>query len=469
MIFLSLLCTIALAQSETESPPVYLGVGEQRLLNLPGLKKFSIGNPIIKTTNAPGQDRLLIKGIQSGVTDLWVWKSSDQTEHRSVVVEKVHETNSLLKALSQLQDVEIIYAGGSIILRGEVNNIKESAKIEAAALGFPKQIINETLLSENLLNSGAQDLEKWLANSPHKNSLRLERIGKSLWIRGGIANPKEKSKIEAEIHHIFPATEIEINSFPDHAPTIHFKVYLLELKKNQFSAFGIKWPDFQEGAFRVTTSSISDLLQLNLTLNELEGDGDARILSTPELVVRAPGEAELFAGGEIPVKMQRLHFENVLWKSYGLKLKLKVTHIAGSSVRLDIEAEVSHLDQTIGVDKIPGIQSSRMKTQVDANMGMPLLLTGLLQSGTREQARGLPFLRSIPLLGLLFGSEDYLNERSELVAILLPSSQPPAAPMQRIHPHGFPQGPVPPPRDWLSLKKIQALQSSAQYPWNVFE
>jgi Flp pilus assembly secretin CpaC len=471
-ILLGLLSSFALAQNEIESPPIYLGVGEQRLLQVPGLKKYSIGSQIIKTTGVPGNtDRMLVKGVLNGVTDLWVWKS-DSVEHRTVIVEKVssHELASpLLKALSQLSEVEIIYAGTSVILRGEIRDLKESAKIQSITAGFPKVLTNETVLAESLLNTGILELEKWFSRSPYKNSLRLERIGKSIWIRGSISNPNEKSKTETEIRNIFPATEFEIDSFPDHSPTIHFRVYLLELKKNQFSSFGIKWPDFQEGAFRVTTSAITDFLQLNLTLSELEGEGDARILSTPELVVRAPGEAELFAGGEIPIRFQRLHFENVLWKSYGLKLKLKVTHFAGSAVRLDIEVEVSHLDQTIGVDKIPGIQSSRMKTQVDATLGQPLLLTGLLQSGTREQARGLPLLRSIPLLGVLFGSEDYLNERSELVAILLPSSQPPAAPMHRIHPQLFPKGPVPPPRDWMSLKKVQALQSSANYPWNVFE
>jgi pilus assembly protein CpaC len=73
-----------------------------------------------------------------------------------------------------------------------------------------------------------------------------------------------------------------------------------------------------------------------------------------------------------------------------------------------------------------------MNTAVDARYGVPLFLSGLLQQGTRENARGLPLLRQIPVLGALFGSEDYLNERSELVAVLLPGLDPPPAPLGRF-------------------------------------
>ncbi len=456
-----------------ERPPIFLGIGEQRLLHLHKLKRFSLGQPIVKAIPlAQHKNRILIKGLQKGNTDLWVWKSDQTTEYRTIHVAKVTSQEipiSLLKALSRLNETEVIYSGSTVILKGEVQTLSESAKIEAIAKSFSKDLINETRLSDNLLIQGQNQLEKWLEHSSYKNSLRLERISRTLWLRGGIHNPTEKSHLEKEVKHIFPATQLEINSLPDHSPTIHFKVYLLELKKNQFSALGLRWPEFQEGAFRVTSAAIQDFLQLNLTLSELEGEGSAHILSTPELVVRAPGDAEVFAGGELPIHIQKAHYENVIWKPFGLKLKLKVTHIAGSSVRLDIFAEVSHLDHNIGVDKIPGIQSSRMKTQVDAKMGTPLLLTGLLQSGTREQAKGLPLLRNIPILGALFGSEDYLKERSELVAILLPSTTLPQAPMHKFQSSDFPRGPVPPPRDWISLKRVQALKKSENYPWNVFE
>jgi pilus assembly protein CpaC len=255
---------------------------------------------------------------------------------------------------------------------------------------------------------------------------------------------------------------------PDTAPTVHFKVFLLELKKTRFHTIGLGWPGSQDGAFHVTTSSITNQIGLDVALNALEGEGSAKILSSPELVVRAPGEAELFAGGEIPIKMESHFYSNISWKSFGLSLKLKVTHTTIERVRLEIFTEVSRLDTSLSDDKIPGIQANRMKTEVDAQYGIPLLLSGLLQQGTRDTAKGLPFLRSIPILGSLFGSDDYLADRSELVAILMPSSSPPPAPIERLV-RLAPKGSVPPPRDWTSSEDQKRLKSSPNYPWNALQ
>jgi pilus assembly protein CpaC len=137
-------------------------------------------------------------------------------------------------------------------------------------------------------------------------------------------------------------------------------------------------------------------------------------------------------------------------------------------VRLDILTEVSHLDPQIAVGKVPGLQANRMKTQVDAQYGRPLLLSGLLQQNLRTEARGLPALRNIPVLGALFGSEDYLNEKSELVAILVPSNELPKNPMERIT-RILPKGPMPSSRVPADPAQERALQESSNYPWNVLE
>ena len=72
----------------------------------------------------------------------------------------------------------------------------------------------------------------------------------------------------------------------------------------------------------------------------------------------------------------------------------------------------------------------------------------------------------VPVLGTLFGSEDYLQDRSELVAILLPASAPPDNPMQRLA-HTSPRGPAPPPRNWVSPEDERRLKTSPEWPWNA--
>lgn len=473
------LCLGAPVPIPIEKPPLILGQGEQRLLRFPGLFRYSLGSPVVRVlplsknfgkTALSRHDGLLIKGVTPGIGDLWVWKQDGSSEHRTIRVEKVPRSDQnpelakLERSLSKLEEAEVILTGQKTVLRGEIRTIEECARVHSLMEAFPQHLHDETELSIDLLNQSEQKISQWLKKLKLSAQLRTERVGQSLWIRGNVNHAAEQHALEKQARAIFPLIHTEIDSLPDPSPTIYFRVFLLELKRSQFHNLGLAWPAVTPGIFKVTSGSVQNLLQIDLTLQQLEGNGNAKILSNPELVVRAPGEAELFAGGEIPIHTQTQYYSNITWKKYGLILRLKCTHVTGDRVRLEIYTEVSHLDTQIGQGEVPGIQTNQMKTQVDARFGTPLLLSGLLQQGIREEAKGLPFLRHVPILGALFGSDNYINERSELVAILYPHASPPTPPTEVQH--LVPRGPLPVPRNWITPQEMRALQESKDYPWN---
>jgi Flp pilus assembly secretin CpaC len=472
------------ASAEIEKPPIYLQLGEQRIVHVPGLVRFSLGEGAVRAQGLPTQkkaqknemknDLILLKAIHPGPSDLWIWKTDGTAEHRVIRVDKTASnplSPRLSRALDTLREVEIHYSTSGVILRGEIQSLEEAEKIATVAQGFPQEVHDETEPSDALLDRAQIQLENWLVKSGYARRIKVFREDKTLGlqlVQGSIGGPAERSRIEKHARAIFPLAQASLETLPDTSPTVHFKVFLLELRKNRFRSLGLGWPPYQEGAFRVTTSMIQDLIQLDLTLQILEGEGSVKVLSNPELVVRAPGDAELFSGGEIPIETKSAYFSNVTWKNFGLLLQLHVTHSAGDRVRLDITTEVSHLDSSIAIQKIPGLQANRMKTQVDAQYGRPLLLSGLLQQNIRKQVKGLPVLSSIPVLGALFGSEDYINEKSELVAILVPSKELPKNPMERIT-RLLPKGPLPSPREPAHPEQERAQQQSSDYPWNVLQ
>jgi hypothetical protein len=484
ILFNSLPARATLGDIATERAPIRLGVGEQRLLRVEGLKRYSLGAEGIARVIAlprekPGMPKaseaLMIKGIAPGETDLWVWKSDTLTEFRKIRVEAAPPANSkndpllpprLEAALDALRETEIIPTATGVLLRGEIQSLAEVQLVGSLKRGFVNEIRDETLLGAPVREELRKQLERWLLESSARQKLLLSWEGDRPTLSGSIEDTLVRTALEREALARFPMLEFRVDSLPDAAPTVHFRVFLLELKKARFGSFGLNWPAFQEGAFRVTRWGIEEALQLDVMLQTLETEGSARMLSNPELSVRAPGEAELFAGGEIPLESRGRLGSTFTFRPYGLSLKLNVTHASGERVRLDIATEVSHLDTTIAVNDVPGFQANRMKTQVDARFTEPLLLSGLLQQGVRENARGLPWLRQIPILGSLFGSEDFLRERSELVAILLPLARPPRAPMERLE-RITPKGPLPPPRNWLSPEQEQELRVSREYPWNA--
>lgn len=463
-----------------ERPPVILSLGEQRLIHVNGLKRYSLGAKILKILPSPAgqRDALLLKAVQAGITDLWVWKQDGSYEHRSIEVRawKKGPVTDLEKRLSNLREVEVWITGSSepgratYLVHGDVHDPLEAKRLGEILEAYPTQIQGRFQLSESLYREGEKKLRSWLETSRWKADLEVlaDPSTRSLFVRGGLPDPKTRLQVEKTLRRAFPLAIIEIDSIPDRDPTIHFKVFLLELRKNRTRTLGVDLPGLIPNALKVSSLGIHTALSIEGAINALETDGSAKILSKPELVVRAPGEAELFAGGEIPISSKTVYSSKVEWRSYGLSLKLKVQAASGRRVRVDVQTEVSHLDPGVSRDNIPGLQSNRMKTQVDATFGQPLLLSGLLQEGVKKAVRGLPYLKSLPVLGLLFGSQDYIEDRSELVAILLPSRNIPEAPRIAAEIER-PEGKVPLPRNWMSPEEEIALRSDASFPMNAFE
>ncbi|MBC7386737.1 MAG: type II and III secretion system protein [Cryobacterium sp.] len=464
----------------SERPPVILAQGEQRLITVPGLKRFSLGSPILRTLASPGgnKDLILMKAVSPGLTDLWVWKTDGSREHRSIEVRawKKGPLTDLEKRLSDLREVEIWIGGtpetGKVTytVQGLITTLAEAKRVGDLLAAFPTELLNQVTFSDSLYREGEKGLRAWLAKSSYKDDIELlaEPATKTLVVRGGLPDSTLRAGVEKSLREIFPLTRLEIDSMPDRNPTIHFKVFLLELRKNRSRALGVDFPGVFPNALRISHLGIHTALSIEAAIQALENDGSARVLSQPELVVRAPGEAELFAGGEIPIQSKTVYSSRVEWRSYGLSLKLKVHGASGRKVRADIQTEVSHLDGAATDDHIPGLQANRMKTQVDATFGQPLLLSGLLQEGVKKAAKGLPFLKDIPVLGLLFGSSDYLEDRSELVAVLLPSRTLPEAPRAALE-IDRPVGNVPLSRNWISPSEEIALRNTKEFPWNAFE
>ena len=468
------------AEHHIEMPPIVLGVGEQRVLNIPGLKNYSLGSPVVRVLPlkklhiqhaTPHGDTLLIKGVKAGWGDLWILNQDGRSEHRRIRVERSLEKNrksKLEKTLSALNETEVYLTGEGALLKGEVRDLNELFLISQITDQFPKEIHNATRIHPDLLLEGKKNLEEFILSSPYSQHLILEQLHEQIWIRGKIDDPKILKTLSEQLRSIFPVLQLDLSTHSNASPTIYFRVFLLELKTNHAKSLGLQWPAVLPQALRVTQQGIQSLQQMDLALHQLEMSGQAKILSSPELVVRAPGEAELFAGGRFPYSTQSRYKTQIQWERLGLTLKLKVSESFTERVRLDILTEVSHLDVRLGTQGTPGMQVNRMTTQVDARFGVPLLLSGLLQDQTREEVRGVPVLKHIPILGRLFQSEDYLNQRSELVAILYPYIQPPTPPMKALK-KSLPLRKLPIPESLLNPEQENALKESQEYPWNLFE
>ena len=440
-----------------EGAPIFLEPGEQRSLGIPALLRFSVSGESIRYHRVSGADRLLIKAVKSGISTLFVETRTGSQRTHIVRVETPKTPllpPELLRALNRLTETEVIHVGRLLMLRGSITDRNEAESIRLLRETFPAWIVDQTRIEDAWLMNCTEELRRVL--EPHPD-LRVQSGEGWIQVEGGVPNEAAREILIRKIRQIQPLTRILLSAGKENEPTLYFKVFLLETRKDLNGSLGVEWP--------ALFNAQAPLRPLDLSLRALSEQGRVRILSSPEITVKSPGKAELFAGGEIPIR-QRIRFnETVQWKTVGLTLKLEVLEFQGKRVRIRVETEMSHLAGELDHDQIPGLKSNRIRTEIDGELDRPVLLSGLLQEDFRETARGLPGLVSLPLIGRLFGSSDYLERKSELHAVLLPRKAPPPS-MKRVDADA-PEGWIPPPRNRIPSEELERLKTDPEYPWNL--
>ncbi|MBU6153698.1 MAG: hypothetical protein KGP28_05290 [Bdellovibrionales bacterium] len=457
-----------IAQASTLSTslaPIYLEVGEQRVIHAASMDQFSVSGDCVRHWRPANSQQILLKALCPGVASLLI-RNQESATTRQIRIEERKQSphpHQLLRALNALHTTEVIDSGPAFILRGRISDMEEARAISRLRDLFPQAIIDETEITRDWAESCIEKLTKLIEAFP---GLKLLYEEGEFQIQGSVSNESTLHSIRKRILSIQPLTHLDIRAIHGADSTLYFKVFLLEVKKDLMQRLGIQWPTIQPAALNLNPARLGGQSSIDLGIQALHEKGMARILSSPELVVKAPGQAELFAGGEIPIRQRNRFNESVNWKSFGLTLRIDVKEFGQDTVRLAIETEISHLDSTLNQNEIPGLKSNRLKTLVDGKMGKPLLLSGLLQEDLQESRKGLPGLSSIPVLGKLFSSEDYQSKRSELVAILLPYRSAPEAPMKRISSQ-IPRGFLPLPRDRMSEDELDIARRNPDFPWNI--
>ncbi len=215
------------------------------------------------------------------------------------------------------------------------------------------------------------------------------------------------------IQVIKDASSIEI------APTIKVEITVAEIKRDLSLKYGLRWPSAYSAKIINTGETIFDELPFNLAA--LEGQGLGKVLASPNIICRSGKEAEFLAGGEFPIKIMNYKMQDIVWKRYGILLRVKPLADAAGRISLSIETEVSTVDESRKVDDVPGILTNRVSSHFDLTKPQTIALSGLIKSEDSKSSEGLPLLSRLPILGPLFSSKDFKENRSELVIFVRPS------------------------------------------------
>jgi pilus assembly protein CpaC len=112
--------------------------------------------------------------------------------------------------------------------------------------------------------------------------------------------------------------------------------------------------------------------------------------------------------------------------------------LADNRISLKVRPEVSEIDPsnsvTLNSIKIPALIVRRVETTVELSSGQSFAIGGLLQSKTSDVLAQFPGLGKLPILGKLFSSKSYLNDKTEVVVIVTPYIVQPSDPGQLRQP-----------------------------------
>ena len=187
-------------------------------------------------------------------------------------------------------------------------------------------------------------------------------------------------------------------------PLVRVRIIVAEFKRSMARTIGIEWP--KSAQFQLLPSPIQAVDSLMATIHAMETNGMGTILASPTLLCRSGKEAQFLAGGEFPIKIHSFRNDDVVWKQYGVRLKIRPLADYSGRMSIALETEVSDIDDANKVDGIPGLSTNRIESHFDLASSRTIALSGLIKKKSGESLQGLPGLLNIPILGRLFSSKE---------------------------------------------------------------
>ena len=158
-------------------------------------------------------------------------------------------------------------------------------------------------------------------------------------------------------------------------------------------------------------------------IDALATAGLANVLARPNVTAVSGETASFFSGGEYPLPVG---FEDGViifeYKKYGVLLDFVPTVVDTGRIVLTVRPEVSEPSrsqsvQVVGTD-IPVINVRRAETTVEVGDGESIVIAGLFRNTSNTAESGLPGLKDLPALGVLFGRTTVRSDELELIVVV---------------------------------------------------
>jgi pilus assembly protein CpaC len=388
---------------------VRLALGKSTLMHLPEpIVHRTTGNPNVVQAMLVAPETLYVVGVDIGNTNMIVETRSGACSVVEVMVSIDPQAlqASLAALMPDEKNIRVSAAGDTLVLSGTVDDATAVARAMDLATAFVRRPL--AALTAAPAAAPPQD-------SASANQAAMLRVVNMLAV-----SAPQQVMLEVKIAEVSKALLDRLEA----GTTLHFSSgsWATTLLSNFISGTA-------KGLFDARKSNGNQL-----TLEAQKQDGLIRILAEPNVMAISGQEGNFLAGGKIliPVAQDnssggtRIALEE---KEFGVGLRFTPTVLAGGRINLKVAPEVSELSREgVGISAsginasavLPLITTRRASTTVQLYDGQSFAIGGLIKNSLVANIKGLPLLGEVPVLGALFRSTDFQQDKSELVFVITP-------------------------------------------------
>ncbi|HMQ11075.1 MAG TPA: pilus assembly protein N-terminal domain-containing protein [Oligoflexia bacterium] len=405
---------------------IFLDVGHQKIIPGDNIVRVSIGNPkIADVTIIESNQEIILTGIKAGSTSLVIWKKNQQKYKYIVKVGHKSNASSLIKQIKQLQKIKTLYIqkqSNQYLIKGTLFKTQDLVLLES----IKKNYHNIIDLSHFDKKSFAL-IHKLLQTKIHQYHFQnvFVEVEKNYFkLKGYVYNADDKKRVLLIAKSLYPLIYDQITIYNSQKPSVFIDVKFLEIHNSEIKNIGIQWPDAISAQANIAThnnmiqSTVSSGQSLNLVLQALSENGKAKVLSNPKILCRDGFVSSFLAGGEIPIRLISERVANVIFKPYGVSLKIKPHIHSSNNILLDLKIKISDLDSSVSIEGIPAMIEHHLQTSAQTQINQTVVLGGFFQDRMRKNVKRFPVLGTVPILGELFKSRSFQKKQSQFFILL---------------------------------------------------
>jgi Flp pilus assembly secretin CpaC len=458
--FMTFVAALAIASPSFAQPlaAISLPAGRSTTIEAPGLTRVAVGDGRIAGVVPIGTSQVIVNAKSPGHTTVLVWTRDGRHEYDVTVTEQtLDDLAQMLRTTLDEPGVTVEPIGRALVIKGDVADQAHANRIADVLSRFALYAKNQKydIVDAVTVSRPLGAIQNEIARETGARDVHVDYDNKgNVMVSGRVRDRAAAELVLQRVRGLAGANlavdgKIVDRLVLDVNQQVNTHVYILEVDKTALSQLGIRL----QGAFVDTSNqvhyndpsfpifenprevgtpgrgtTIGSFIRAEFlapTLDALLRNGNARVLSAPELTSMPGSLAQFLVGGEVPyIASNRLGDINVQFKEYGVRLNVTPTILPDGAVESKITPEVSDLDFQNGITAngilLPSFKTSRITTDVVTKAGESIVMAGLLRRQETRNIDKIPGLGDLPILGKLFRSTRYQKQETDVVFVMTP-------------------------------------------------